>query len=329
MSEVGQLVDTPMPANSFFPKPTNLSQITGAGSVLNSNFIVVPNRGIWLNCDDPRKPMTICIAAICESGKYIVAAADRMVTVPPPLNLEFEPPLSKIEIIQDGCVALASGALPYADDIISAVRGAARGQALNVRSICEQFKNAYANFRDMRFEEQVLSPQLGADFKAFRARGGLLPGYLQVQPNTYQTVVIQAQQFSLNTDFLIAGIDDTGTYMGVVTNPGTFFSTNKLGYATIGSGATHASVSLHLGGQTTKLTLEETLVSIYAAKRAAEVAPGVGVETDIAIISLGEVWTCSKPLMDKLKEAFDQCRIKAKPKLDDVKKIYDEQRSKK
>jgi hypothetical protein len=33
--------------------------------------------------------------------------------------------------------------------------------------------------------------------------------------------------------------------------------------------------------------------------------------------------------MEKLKEACDQCRIKAKPKLDDVKKIYDEQRAKK
>jgi hypothetical protein len=273
--------------------------------------------------------MTICIAAICENGKYIVAAADRMVTIPPPLNLEFEPPLSKIEVVQKGCVALASGSLPYADDIISGIRHLVASQAPSIPSICEQFKNAYTAFRDQRFEEQVISAQLGADFKGFRARGGVLPAYLQVQPNTYQTIVIQSQQFNLNTDFLIAGIDENGTYMGVVTHPGTFFSTNKLGYAAIGSGATHASVSLHLGGQTKKLSLEETLFSVYAAKRAAEAAPGVGVETDIAIVSLGEVWVCNSVVMDKIKESCDQYKTKVKPKLDDVKKVYDEQRAKK
>src|SRR5271170_5535103 len=238
--------------------------------------------------------MTICIAAICENGKHIVAAADRMVTIPPPLNLEFEPPLSKIEKVHSGCVALASGALPFADDIISGVRTALAAQAPKIRDICEHFRIAYVNFRDQKFEEQVVSAQLGTDFKLFRARGGVLPAYLQVQPNTYQTIVIQSQQFNLNTDLLIAGIDDSGPFMGVVTHPGTFYSTNKLGYATIGSGATHASVSLNLGGQTSKLSLEETLFSVYGAKRAAEVAPGVGCETDMVIISLNEVVECGK-----------------------------------
>ncbi len=273
--------------------------------------------------------MTICIAAICENGKHIVAAADRMVTIPPPLNLEFEPPLSKIEIVHRGCVALASGTLPYADDIISSIRTQVASQAPNVREICEQLKIAYINFRDQRFEEQFVSTQLGADFKAFRARGGLIPGYLQVQPGVYQTIVMQAQQFSLNTDFLITGIDNAGPYMSVITNPGILYSTNKLCYAAIGSGATHASISLHLGGQTNKLSLEETLFSVYAAKHAAEVAPGVGVETDMAIVSLGEVWMCPKPLLDKIKTTYDSHLVKVKPSLDDVKKLCDEHRAKK
>ncbi len=34
--------------------------------------------------------MTVCIAAICEDGKKIVVAADRMFTAGAPVNLEFE-----------------------------------------------------------------------------------------------------------------------------------------------------------------------------------------------------------------------------------------------
>src|SRR6266567_5235948 len=123
--------------------------------------------------------MTICIAAICVAGKKVVVAADRMVTIPPPLNLEFEPPLSKIEKVTNSCVALASGVLPFADDIINNVKATASGQSPAVRDICERFRKAYSDYRDMRFEEQVISAQLGSDFKAFRAKGGLLPNYLQ------------------------------------------------------------------------------------------------------------------------------------------------------
>ena len=273
--------------------------------------------------------MTICIAAICENGKYIVAAADRMVTVPPPLNLEFEPPLSKIEIVHKGCVTLASGSLPFADDIIGAVRKKVAAQAPNIRTICEDFRTEYSNFRDQKFEEQVVSAQFGADFKLFRSRGGTLPAYLQPQGMIYQGAVVQSQQFNINTDFLIAGIDENGPFAGIVTHPGMFVSTNKIGYATIGSGATHASVSLHLGGQSSKLSLVETLFGVYTAKRAAEVAPGVGVETDIAVVECGEVWPCSKPLLDKIKETCDHFKVKAKPNLADIQKAYDEQRPKK
>jgi hypothetical protein len=34
--------------------------------------------------------MTVCIAAVCDGGRHIVVAADRMFTVTAPVNLEFE-----------------------------------------------------------------------------------------------------------------------------------------------------------------------------------------------------------------------------------------------
>lgn len=46
---------------------------------------------------DRKVSMTVCIAAVCESGSKIVVAADRMMTYRQPLNLEFETEEQKIE----------------------------------------------------------------------------------------------------------------------------------------------------------------------------------------------------------------------------------------
>jgi hypothetical protein len=40
--------------------------------------------------------MTVCIGAICEQGKAVVVAADRMMTFGPPMNLQAEGAVRKI-----------------------------------------------------------------------------------------------------------------------------------------------------------------------------------------------------------------------------------------
>jgi len=52
--------------------------------------------------------MTICISAICEGGKAVVVASDRMVTAGF-LALEFEHPGGKIKEISKTCVGLTAG----------------------------------------------------------------------------------------------------------------------------------------------------------------------------------------------------------------------------
>jgi hypothetical protein len=72
--------------------------------------------------------------------------------------------------------------------------------------------------------------------------------------------------------------------------------------------------------------LENVLFSVYTAKRASEVAPGVGREIDMAVVSMDNVWVCPQGLIDRIKEAHDQHFLKAKPKLDTIRKTYDEER---
>ena len=124
--------------------------------------------------------MTICIAAICENGQRVVVAADRMFTAGPPLNLEFEPPLSKIERMASTCVALAAGNSLYASEILGRARSKLdSGQQSDVLRTSSLVKETYIEFRNEKIEEQLILPALGQDFVTFRSRGGFLPNYFR------------------------------------------------------------------------------------------------------------------------------------------------------
>jgi CMP-N-acetylneuraminic acid synthetase len=142
--------------------------------------------------------VTICIAANCESAKKIVVAADQMVTVGAPLNVEFEPPLSKIETMGLACVALGAGNTLYIAEILKRARTEYQNaQATPVMQIANAVCKMYKRYRDEKVEEQVVLPLVGPDFVSFRDRGGTLPAYLQPQPGIYQQIMVQMNQFNL------------------------------------------------------------------------------------------------------------------------------------
>src|SRR5580765_6291823 len=102
---------------------------------------------------------------------------------------------------------------------------------------------------------------LGPDYLRFKDKGVSLPQYLQTQPNMYQNLVVQMLQFNLGVELIIAGVDDSGSHLYYLGNPGTLMSFDKLGNNSIGSGSTHAAVSFHLGEQNHRSSLPETLFS--------------------------------------------------------------------
>lgn len=59
---------------------------------------------------------------------------------------------------------------------------------------------------------------------------------------------------------------------------------DRAGFAAIGSGATHASAMLETRGHVPDAAVEDALFDLLIAKRAAEVAPGVGTQTDMFVV---------------------------------------------
>lgn len=271
--------------------------------------------------------MTVCIAAICNGGRSVVVCADRMFTNPG-LSVEFETSERKIETIGKSCVVMPAGNSVNATEVIEDVRRKMGNDPKpKFPEIAEIFRQEYASVRNKMVYQNVIVPMLGADFEQFRTRLPL-PTYLEKQPNAFQAIGAMSAQQNLQVELLICGIDNTGAHLFHVTNPGIYGQLDKLGYAAVGSGGIHATIRLSLSGQTKSRDLSETLADVYNAKRAAEVAPGVGEATDIAVIDASGINFCSGDILEELKRIHENASWKPTLILDDLKKKFNEPNAK-
>lgn len=270
--------------------------------------------------------MTVCIAAVCESSKKIVITADRMLTFPYPTNVEFETEEEKIEELAQSCIALVSGNSGYATEILKNSRNKLGGsRSPEIDRVLDIVKSEYISVRMAKIDETITSASLGIDYAKFLQKGGILPNYLQLQPQVYQQLFMVIQQFNLTVDIIVAGIDTSGAHISVITHPGTLVSLDKLGYGAIGSGGIHGTIHLSLNGQTSKKGLFDTLHNVYIAKKASEAAPGFGQATDMAVVESGRIIRCGQPIIEELQKLFLESTKRESPKYDVLERVFNEQ----
>ena len=111
---------------------------------------------------------------------------------------------------------------------------------------------------------------------------------------------------------LITGIDSTGAHIYVVTNT-EVACRDAAGFAAIGAGCWHANSQFMFAGHTRFSPLPESLLLTYAAKRRAEVAPGVGVGTDMFTIGpqLGSYRQIEEGIINELANIYKRTRSRA------------------
>jgi 20S proteasome alpha/beta subunit len=231
--------------------------------------------------------LTVGIGAICEDGRVAVVSADKMVTFGTPMNLQTEPEaLKKITQLTDKTLVVFSGNTADGEEITNGARPAiAVNPNLPVSQIAEALRDSYARHKQRRVEENILRPYLGANFQQFQTMATQSPA-----SQIMQQVLGLILQHNLNTDFLVAGMDDSGAHVFAVTHPGQLIPLATTGFGTIGSGSLHAGVRMSLGQHTKSASLVDTIYNVYEAKRASEVAPGVGKLTDLAVIRGGRIF---------------------------------------
>jgi hypothetical protein len=272
--------------------------VGGAGSGLTGG-VALKNYSETTDCEgkklqlwsSPAKPIagwrgresivTVCIGAICDGGKSIVVAADRMMTYGSPMNLQVEAAVRKIIPLSNNSVLLFSGSVPDGEAVANGTKALMQGGGnVGLKQITEFAARIYQETKKKRVEDQILRPLMGIDFGQFQQ---------MVTQSASSQVLAQLlgmiSQHNLMLDIMLAGIDEGVGHLGIVTHPGMALPMDTVGTSAIGSGGLHASVRLNLGRQTREINLAETIFAVYEAKRASEVAPGVGKVTDIAVLN--------------------------------------------
>jgi len=247
--------------------------------------------------------MTVAIGAICEGGKAAVVAADKMVTFGAPMNLQTEPPtLKKIIELTDKALLVFSGNTADGEEIVTGTRPKLTDDVKqSVSRIAEAVKESYTAHKMRRIEDTILRPFLGANFQQFQQLVAQSP-----MSQTLQQILGLISQHNLQTDVLVVGLDVSGAHVFAITHPGQLLPMATTGFSAIGSGGLHAGVRMSLGQHTKDATLMDTVYNVYEAKRASEVAPGVGKLTDLAVVCDGKIRFAGTDLLKALDDAHKE-----------------------
>jgi hypothetical protein len=108
-----------------------------------------------------------------------------------------------------------------------------------------------------------------------------------------------------DVEALVVGSDGQSAHIYEVDTRGMVSCLNDVGFAAIGIGAWHAKSRLMQAGYVNMALFAPALAAIFAAKKAAEVAPGVGIATDMHIIFKDRVEPILPDVAAKLSELYE------------------------
>jgi hypothetical protein len=209
------------------------------------------------------------------------------------------------------CVALTAGDALTAHDVLAAGPGFA-GQLSNplVSHFADHVRQKFVESRRRLASEQILEPR-GLTFDDFYQRGRIN----SLPPDLAMLIDNHIQQMRLGVSILLAGVDQGGAHIYDIEDPGTSYCYDRVGYHAVGSGHRHALLTLVAHNQHVSTGLNQTVFNANSAKRASEVAPGVGMATEMRIITRTGIKSLSPTELGALAPLYEQ---RVNPKLENV-----------
>lgn len=244
--------------------------------------------------------MTVCVAALCDLN-VVIGASDRMLTAG---DVEFEPETSKIYSITNSSVVMIAGDASLQVEILKKVFKSVAELIkqdstawVPIEHIATEYHNVYQEIKSRKAEARVLRP-LGLTLSTFLAQ----------QNNMGSSIVAELTKEILNYEMpaieaIVSGVDGSGAHIYVVNNT-EVTCRDAIGFAAIGAGYWHANSQFMFAGHNRNRPLAETFLLTYAAKRRAEVAPGVGEGTDM--FSMGPSTGSYGPILEHFIKDVDK-----------------------
>jgi 20S proteasome alpha/beta subunit len=253
--------------------------------------------------------VTVCVAAILDRAS-VIGASDRMLTSG---DVEFEPPQKKIYVITNSIAAMIAGDSSLQLHLIQQVQTEIRKQIqekpnewISISHAAITYHTAYKNEQKRRAQAALLTP-LGLD------ENGFLTRQQQMSDSLVKQLAAEIISFDMpQIETIIAGVDASGPHIYTITNHG-ITCNDAAGFAAIGVGYWHANSQFMFAEHAPSKPFPQTLLLAYAAKRRAEVAPGVGEATDMFMIgpTLGSYFDIGEHVLGELKTIYSQTRTRA------------------
>jgi len=237
--------------------------------------------------------MTQLVGALCENRTKVILVSDRMVTTADgSLAFEHEP---KFEMVSPNALVLTAGTVHEPELIEDAKM---EGQA-SIRELAESMAKSYREIRRKRIEDEILSTYGISSFEDFYEKQRLFHEDTNLQ--LLRQIDNYGDGHGLGVHFILGGIDRKA-HLYYICDPGTYRSFDSLGFCCIGSGDRHAEPVFAFLEFKPSLLVSEALQIAYEAKRRAEMAGGVGRETDAWIIDKEGCYEVTRETLEELEK---------------------------
>lgn len=254
------------------------------------------------------RPVTICIAAICDfrsdpsSGLYspcIVGATDRMLTAG---DIQFEPPTGKIFSLSRNVVALLAGDAGAQIEILNNTFSGFGGRAeVGVREAVDAYCGELSKYNVGQAEKRILAPYGMSMEKFLELHDSLGEGFAD-------QLTYKIDRNSVGVATIVAGVDSSGAHIYTIHEEGDVHCHDLVAFAAIGDGEWHASSQFMFAKYTRSWNFSKAMLLAYSAKKRAEVAPGVGCDTDLFFIGTEGYSTLRDELKDGIVAIYDNMR---------------------
>ena len=230
------------------------------------------------------KPVTICIAAICDVGYVdqkvypkIILCADRFVSS----LVQQEGAVVKIKKFTPYCLVMSSSNDSETSDMIleramAKLRSLPEEEKLTLAQIVSIVRQECVSYKEERVSTEVLS------------KYNLLSKQVGVEPKAMISEAIKEigdYDYQLEFQFIILGFDSpTEPHIYTINQDGAYRPNDLLGYAQIGSGGLLAYLQMTKSKHSKTDPSVSTIPLVYFAKKLSERAQGVGRVTDFYAI---------------------------------------------
>ena len=242
--------------------------------------------------------VTQLIGAICGERKTVVAVADRMVTG---FNYEYEPWVSKAYWLTDHVFLMMAGPLEAGYGIAQRAAWQVSQKGLTgVGQIADEVGIVFQAERNRQVIARYLSK-----FGIYS-----LDRWLEVQLKLREELAsdlrTQITRHRVRVELMVLGVDAHGGQIYAIGDGAEVTPCTRAGYCCMGSGMEHADTTFARYQYDTSFSKEEALYVAYEAKRMAEMAPGVGPETDIFIMDASGMSGLHVESIAELKRKYDR-----------------------